>query len=55
MDVLQPKYYAIIGMVMALIAVIFLFLMGTALVHSTKSFWQGYPTELSCDLDLDIE
>lgn len=38
MDVLEPKYYAAIGMVMTLIAVIFLFLMGSALVHSTKSF-----------------
>lgn len=28
MDVLEPKYYAAIGMVMTLIAVIFLFLMG---------------------------
>ena len=54
MDVLEPKYYAAIGMVMTLIAVIFLFLMGSALVHSTKSFWQGYSTELSCDTDLDI-
>ena len=32
MDVLEPKYYAAIGMVMTLIAVIFLFLMGSALV-----------------------
>jgi len=54
MDVLEPKYYAAIGMVMTLIAVIFLFLM-SALVHSTKSFWQGYSTELSCDTDLDID
>ena len=30
MDVLEPKYYAAIGMVMTLIAVIFLFLMGSA-------------------------
>ena len=50
MDVLEPKYYAAIGMVMTLIAVIFLFLMGSALVHSTKSFWQGYSTELSLSL-----
>ena len=42
MDVLEPKYYAAIGMVMTLIAVIFL-------------FWQGYSTELSCDTDLDID
>ena len=55
MDVLEPKYYAAIGMVMTLIAVIFLFLMGSALVHSTKSFWHGYSTELSCDTDLDID
>ena len=55
MGVLEPKYYAAIGMVMTLIAVIFLFLMGSALVHSTKSFWQGYSTELSCDTDLDID
>ena len=49
MDVLEPKYYAAIGMVMTLIAVIFLFLMGSALVHSTKSFWQGYSTEYLAD------
>ena len=55
MDVLEPKYYAAIGMVMTLIAVIFLFLMGSALVHSTKSFWQGYSTELSWETDLDID
>ena len=30
MDVLEPKYYAAIGMVMTLIAVIFLFL---SLIH----------------------
>ena len=30
MDVLEPKYYAAIGMVMTLIAVIFLFLMGSS-------------------------
>ena len=55
MDVLEPKYYAAIGMVMTLIAVIFLFLMGSALVHSTRSFLQGYSIELSCDTDLDID
>ena len=55
MDVLEPKYYAAIGMVMTLIAVIFLFLMGSALVHSTKSFWQGYSTELSCDTEKKLQ
>lgn len=55
MDVLEPKYYAVIGMLMTLIAVIFLFLMGSSMVHSTKSFWQGYSTELSCDMDIAID
>lgn len=54
MDVLEPKYYAVISMVMTLIAVIFLYLMGSAMVHSTKNFWQGYTTELRGDFDMDV-
>ncbi|WP_291530539.1 hypothetical protein [Bacteroides sp. UBA939] len=53
MDVLEPKYYAAVGMVMTLIAVIFLFLMGNALVHSTKNFRQGHITELNYEVDAE--
>lgn len=51
MDVLESKYYTVIGMVMTLIAVLFLFVMGNALIHSTRNFWQDCSTELRYGVD----
>lgn len=52
MDAVESKYYVAVSMVMTLIAVIFLFLIGTSLLQSTKSFRLDPSTELSSNLNL---
>ena len=47
---LKPKNYAFISMLMTLIAVIFLFIMCSTLIHSTKVFRSNfYTVELTCE------
>lgn len=38
----QERYNALIGVLMIVIAILFLLYMGNSMVHSTRDFWGNY-------------
>ncbi|WP_300812621.1 hypothetical protein [uncultured Bacteroides sp.] len=41
----QEKHNALIGILMIVIAILFLLYMGSSMVHSTKAFWEANTIE----------
>ena len=41
----QEKHNALVSFLMIVIAALFLFYMGSSLVHSTIAFWENYSIE----------
>ena len=41
----QRSRFAMIGALMIIVSLMFLYYMGSSLVHSTKTFWENYSIE----------
>lgn len=41
----QERHNALVSFLMIVIALLFLLYMGSSLVHSTRTFWDGYSLE----------